>query len=76
MYNMTNSRFEEKAQRYMTEAVQKGDRPMPMVIDGINQIDGHDQAKLLNWLLLSSKKVKYLFSTLPDDETMETFIHQ
>lgn len=67
---------EEKTQRYMTEAVQKGDRPMLIVIDGINQIDGHDQAKLINWLPLSSKKVKYLFSTLSDDETMETFIRR
>jgi len=67
---------EEKAQRYMTEAVQKGDRPMLIVIDGINQIDDHDQTKLLNWLPQSAQKVKYLFSTVQDDETMETFIRR
>ena len=67
---------EEKAQRYMTEAVQKGDRPMLIVIDGINQIDDHNQAKLLNWLPQSAQKVKYLFSTVQDDETMETFIRR
>lgn len=67
---------EEKAQRYMTEAVQKGDRPMLIVIDGINQIDDHDHAKLLNWLPQSAQKVKYLFSTVQDDETMETFIRR
>lgn len=67
---------EEKAQRYMIEAVQKGDRSMLIVIDGINQIDDHDQAKLLNWLPQSAQKVKYLFSTVQDDETMETFIRR
>ena len=71
-----NESPEEKAQRYMTEAVLKGDRPMLIIIDGINQIDGHDQAKLLNWLPQSVQKVKYLFSTLQGDETMETFIRR
>lgn len=71
-----NENPEKKAQRYMTEAVQKGDRPMLIVIDGINQIDDHDQAKLLNWLPQSAQKVKYLFSTIQDDETMETFIRR
>lgn len=68
--------LEEKNQRYMTEAVQKGDKPLLIVIDGINQIDEQDQAKLLNWLPQSTQKVKYLFSTLEDDETMKTFIRR
>ena len=62
----------EKAQRYMTEAVQKG-KPMLIVIDGINQISERDNAKLLNWLPRSPENVKYLFSTLRDDATMQTF---
>lgn len=66
----------EKAQRYMTEAVQKGEKPILIVIDGINQIDDQNQAKLLNWLPQSTHKVKYLFSTLEDDETMQTFIRR
>lgn len=68
--------IEEKAQHYMTEAVQKGDKPMLIVIDGINQIDNQNQAKLLNWLPQSTHKVKYLFSTLEDDETMQTFLRR
>lgn len=68
--------LEDKAQRYMTDAVKKGDKPILIVIDGINQIDGHDQVKLLNWLPQSDHKVKYLFSTLPDDNTMQTFIRK
>lgn len=63
---------EQKAQRYMIEAVQKG-KPMIIVIDGINQIRDYNNAKLLNWLPQSVQKVKYLYSTLQDDETMETF---
>jgi len=63
---------EEKAQRYMTEAVQKG-KPMLIVIDGINQISKRNNAKLLNWLPQSPENVKYLFSTLRDDATMQTF---
>ena len=64
---------EEKAQRYMTEAAQKDDKPMLIVIDGVNQIADRQQAKLLNWLPQSPRKVKYLFSTLEDDATMHTF---
>lgn len=56
----------------MIESVQKG-KPMIIVIDGINQIRNYDNAKLLNWLPQSAQKVKYLFSTLEDDETMQTF---
>lgn len=70
-----NESPEEKAQRYMTEAVQKG-KPMLIVIDGINQITERDNAKLLNWLPQSPKNVKYLFSTLRDDATMQTFIRR
>lgn len=71
-----NESLEEKAQRYMTEAVQKGGKPMLIVIDGINQIDDSAQSKLLNWLPQSTQKVKYLFSTLEDDETMQTFLRR
>ena len=70
-----NESLEEKAQRYMTEAVQKG-KPMLIVIDGINQISGRDNAKLLNWIPQSPRKVKYLFSTLKDDATMQTFLRR
>jgi len=71
----SNESPEEKTQRYMTEAIQKG-KPMLIVIDGINQISERDNAKLLNWLPQSPKNVKYLFSTLEDDATMQTFLRR
>ena len=66
---------EEKAQRYMAEAVQK-DKPMLIVIDGVNQISERNNVKLLNWLPQSQQKVKYLFTTLEDDATMQTFVRR
>ena len=63
---------EQKAQRYMTEAEQKG-RPMLIVIDGVNQISDHDKGKQLTWLPQGRRKVKYLFTTLEDDVTMKAF---
>jgi preprotein translocase subunit SecA/nephrocystin-3 len=63
---------EEEAQRILIEAGQKG-KPLLIVIDGINQIAERNNSKLLNWLPQSPHKVKYLFSTLEDDETMQTF---
>ena len=68
----SNESPEQKAQRYMTEAVQSG-RPMLIVIDGINQISEHNNGKLLTWLPQARRNVKYLFTTLETDVTMKTF---
>ena len=68
-----NEGAEQKAQKYMSEVVHNG-KSILIVIDGINQIANHDNAKLLNWLPQSSQNVKYLFSTLENDETMDTFL--
>ena len=68
----SNESPEQKAQRYMTEAVQSG-RPMLIVIDGINQISEHNNGKLLTWLPQARRNVKYLFTTLETDATMKTF---
>lgn len=51
----------------------KGDKPLLIVIDAINQIVDVDNAKLLNWLPVPTKGIKILFSTLEDDRTMEVF---
>ena len=67
--------LEQKVQRYMTEAVQKG-KPMLIVIDGVNQISERDNAKLLKWLPQSPENVKYLFSTLKNDATEQTFLRR
>lgn len=44
-----------------------------IVIDGINQIATRTNEKLLLWLPAANDKVKFLFSTLKDDETMHVF---
>ena len=69
-----NEKIEEEAQRLVAEVSQK-DKQIVIVIDGINQIvtKGPGKEKLLLWLPSVSKNVKYIFSTLPDDETMDTF---
>lgn len=67
--------LKEKAQCYMSEAVKKSTKIM-IIIDGVNQIQDYDNAKLLNWLPQSAHNVKYLFSTLESDETMHTFLRR
>lgn len=44
-----------------------------IVFDAINQIADVDQSKMLNWLPIPPNNVKYLFSTLEDDVTMQVF---
>jgi Tfp pilus assembly protein PilF len=51
----------------------EGDKPLLIVLDGINQILDVNYAKRLNWLPVPSGKVKILFTTLEDDGTMEVF---
>lgn len=49
------------------------DEKLVIVIDAINQIADVGQAKRLTWLPLRPKNVKFIFSTLADDATMEVF---
>lgn len=51
----------------------EGDKLMLIVLDGINQIIDVNHSKRLNWLPIPPKKVKILFTTLEDDETMQVF---
>lgn len=69
-----NEKIEEEAQRLVAEVSQK-DKRLIIVIDGINQIvtQGPGKEKLLLWLPSANKNLKYIFSTLPEDETMKTF---
>lgn len=53
-----------------------GKKPLVIVLDGINQIADENGAKQLNWLPQAPKNVKFLFSTLNDDITMETFYNR
>ena len=50
-----------------------GREPLLIVLDGINQLSEAENAKLLLWLPIPPSNVKYIFSTLPDDRTMEVF---
>ena len=50
-----------------------GDKPLLIVVDAINQIVDADNAKSLNWLPVSGRNIKILFSTLEDDRTMDVF---
>lgn len=50
-----------------------GQEQLLIVLDGINQLSDRENAKQLLWLPPASKNVKYLFSTLPDDRTMDVF---
>ena len=51
----------------------EGDKPLLIVLDGINQIIDVNYAKRLNWLPIPPRKVKILFTTLEEDETMQVF---
>ncbi len=50
-----------------------GREPLLIVLDGINQLSEAENAKQLLWLPIPPANVKYIFSTLPDDRTMEVF---
>lgn len=64
--------IEEEAQ-YLLNLITIQEKPLIIVIDGINQIITINNEKLLLWLPVSNEKVKYVFSTLDDDETMDVF---
>lgn len=67
--------IESEARRIM-EDICLADKKLVFVIDGINQIDTPADEKLLLWLPVANKNVKYIFSSLPSDETMQTFIRR
>ena len=49
------------------------DKPLVIVIDGIDQVLEISNEKQLTWLPDPHSNLKYIFTTLPDDETMEVF---
>lgn len=67
-----NEKIEEEAQRLVDNLAAK-DKPLIVIIDGINQIATISDEKLLLWLPSSNKNIKFLFSTLRDDDTMRFF---
>lgn len=67
-----NKKIEEEAQRLLN-GVAMQEKPLVIIIDGINQIVTQTNEKLLLWLPVANDKVKYIFSTLSSDETMRVF---
>ena len=63
---------EEEAQRLVSELISYK-KPLVVVIDGINQIMAQKDEKLLLWLPAANGKVKFIFTTLRDDPTMQAF---
>ena len=64
---------EKELEELFNRVAAEGDKPLLIVLDAINQIIDIDHSKRLNWLPIPPKKVKILFTTLEDDETMEVF---
>lgn len=62
----------QEAHRLVSEVCFQ-EKPLVVVLDGIDQIIAPKGEKLQLWLPPANKKVKYIFSTLPDDDTMATF---
>ena len=58
------------------DAIATKEHKVILVFDAINQIADIDRAKTLNWLPIPPHNVKYIFSTLPDDPTMDVFMRR
>lgn len=63
---------EDEAQRLFSEVFFQ-EKPLVIVLDGINQLFSRKDEKLLLWLPSANKNVKFIYSTLSDDETLQTF---
>lgn len=63
-------KLEEEAQRLLSELANKK-KPLVVIIDGINQIIATKDEKLLLWLPTANDNVKFIFTTLRDDTTMQ-----
>ena len=70
--NRDDESIEDEAQRVVAE-ITSHLKPLVFFIDGIDQIVSTNNDKLLLWLPSAVNNVKYIFSTLPNDETMLTF---
>jgi len=44
-----------------------------IIFDGIDRLIDTDNAKLLNWILPYPRNIKLIFSTLPNDKSMDVF---
>ena len=65
----------EQIQKLFEKLASKKDKVV-IVLDAINQIADIDQSKMLNWLPIPPANVKYIFSTLEEDQTMQVFLNR
>ena len=77
LYNLERSpnqqeKIDDEAQRLISELAHCK-KSLVIVIDGINQLSAPKDEKLLLWLPNANAHVKFIFTTLADDETMRTF---
>ena len=79
LYNLPQSDENKGASKKLEDELKNlfmgiaGREPLLIVLDGINQLSEAENAKQLLWLPSPPPNVKYLFSTLPADRTMEVF---
>ena len=67
-----DKKIEDEAKNAFLEVCNQ-EKPLVIVIDGIDQVLQLSNAKQLTWLPDANNSLKYIFTTLPDDETMSVF---
>lgn len=69
-----NKKVEDELQYLLSTVAHR--KPLLIVLDGLNQLADEGNGKQMLWLPPATGNIKYLFSTLPDDRTMEVFTHR
>lgn len=67
-----DKKIEDEAKNAFMEVCNQ-EKPLVIVIDGIDQVLQISNQKQLTWLPDANSNLKYIFSTLPEDETMSVF---
>ena len=67
-----DKKIEDEAKNAFLEVCNQ-EKPLVIVIDGIDQVLKISNEKQLTWLPDANSNLKYIFTTLPDDETMSVF---
>ena len=67
-----NKKIEDEAKNAFMEVCNQ-EKLLVIVIDGIDQVLKISNEKQLTWLPDANSNIKYIFTTLPEDETMTVF---
>lgn len=67
-----DKKIEDEAKNAFMEVCNQ-EKPLVIVIDGIDQVLQISNQKQLTWLPDANSNLKYIFTTLPEDETMSVF---